>query len=174
MFFNRKRKGMSFAELVIVFAIIGAVSAMTLPSLKRYSQRTELAAQAKKAYENIEDAVDNAILSEGPVRNWDFSLSNEAFFKRYISPNLRTVSSDATEIVTVDGMKMSLADISATQAVIEVDVNNTKAPNVNGKDIFQFIIEKDNEKVVPSSQYGTNDLWKNHWKFTDELWEQTW
>ena len=88
MSFYNKKTALTYAELALVMAIIGIVAALTIPQLKKHSQRSELAAMAQKAYLNLEDVADNAIMTEGPMRNWDFS-SNKVFFEKYLEPNLR-------------------------------------------------------------------------------------
>lgn len=187
MFFNKKSKAMSFAELVVVFAIIGTISAITIPSLKRYSQRTELGEQAKKVYLNLEDAADNAILTEGPMRNWNMS-SNKVFFEKYLEPNIRhtrvtnngSCGDEACSIITVDGALLSVAKCNGTSCQVYADVNGSKFPNLAGKDQFRFQFTKSGddsyyrpESIQPLKDSVESELRKHNWKFSDKLWDCT-
>lgn len=171
MFFNKKNSAMSFVEIVLVLAVIGVVASMTIPGLKKHSQRTELAAQAKKAYLNLNEAVDNATLTAGPIRNWSFS-SNSVFLDNYITPNIKHTDVDSANAIlySVDGMMYQVVGCNGSVCSVNVDVNALAPPNLNGKDIFRFDIEKNSSKVIPSPEYGTEALWKNNWKFTDAMW----
>lgn len=175
MFFWKKNKAMSYVELVLVLTIIGVIASLTLPALKKHSQRTELGELAKKAYSTIEDAMDNAILEKGPMRNWDFS-SNQTFFNEYVVPNINNTSIDAGNVtlVTNDGSRITIAECNGSMCHFHVDVNNTKGPNLTGKDNFEFQVNKATENVVPHSFGGADELARNRWKFTDELWDKTW
>lgn len=173
--FNKKVRGMTYVELVLVLTIVGVISSLTLPALKKYSQRSELGELGRKAYANIEDSIDNAILHKGPMRNWDFS-SNTTFFNEYIEPNVNHTALDAANanLVTNDTQSMTVQDCDGAVCFILVDVNNTKAPNLAGKDTFKFKIDKTAEKVIPDSYGGTDELARNGWKFTDTHWNTAW
>lgn len=179
MFFNKTKRALSFAELIIVLVIIGTIAAITIPGMKKHSQRSELAVQCKKVYLLLEDAVDNAILSYGPIRSWSMS-SNKFVFDTYIAPNLKMNSSVSTGdnncyAVTPSGIKISVTECSGTICLFHVDVNGTsRPPNLVGKDVFEFQLNKADENVVPSSYGGADLLRQNNWKFTDNLWNCTW
>lgn len=169
MFFNKKNKAMSFAELIIVLAIIGTIASLTLPGLKKYSQRAEFAKEAQKAYTNIEGALDNAILLSGPIRNWNFN-DNTAFFNNYLAPNIKHTSVDNGSMITFDGMTMSVSGCNGNICVVDVDVNAEKLPNVSGKDQFKFEILKSEETSRPHSKGVEKLLRENDWRFSDKLW----
>lgn len=40
-----------------------------------------------------------------------------------------------------------------------VDVNGVKSPNVEGRDIFSFLVNFSDNKIIPGGSYG--DYWKN-------------
>lgn len=179
MFLNKTKRALSFAELIIVLTIIGTIAAMTIPGMKKHSQRTELAAQCKRAYLLLEDAVDNAILTYGPVRSWNMS-SNKFVFDNYLLPSLKTSSSVSIDdnnsyAVTPDGMRIQVAECNNSICHFHVDVNGTsRPPNLVGKDNFEFQLNKSDENITPAPHGGAGLLRKNNWKFTDKLWNCDW
>ena len=48
MLFNKKLKAMTYVELALVLTIIGVIAAMTIPQLKKYSQRTDYEKRVQK------------------------------------------------------------------------------------------------------------------------------
>ncbi len=178
---------MTYVELIMVISIVGVVGAMAIPGLKKHSSKTQMAQLAKKAYFNLEEAMDNAVLSEGPMRNWDFS-SNKKFCEKYLAPNLNTMqvscNSDddgASYVLTRDMMRMSVAECNGKLCHIHIDVNDLKGPNKVGKDFFEFQInrvsngEGQNAEGVQPAGYGGADLLRmNDWQFTDKLWRCEW
>ena len=178
-----KKNAMTYIELIMVIAIIGAISAVALPSLKRHSQKTEFAALAKKAYMDLEDAMDNAVLTEGPMRNWDFS-SNTTFCNKYLAPNMTLLKNNcdaSSSISTRSLMTMTVAECDGSRCHVHVDVNGSKRPNLVGKDFFEFQVNRvDNggihkaETVQPASHGGADLLRRKDWKFTDNLWRCQW
>lgn len=182
MMFNKK-SAMTYIELVMVIAVIGTVAAVALPTLKRHSQKTEFAALAKKAYMDIEDAMDNATLTEGPMSNWDFS-SNTTFCSKYLAPNLTLAKNNcaaSNSVSTRSLMTMTVAECNGSLCHVHVDVNGQQAPNLVGKDNFEFQVNRvDNgglnkaETVQPASHGGADLLRRNGWKYTDKLWRCVW
>lgn len=168
MHLYNKKKAMSFAELITVMVIIGVVSSLTIPGLRKHSQMVEFASLAKKAYANIEDIMDNAIITHGGMKDWDFR-SNSTFDSMYVSPFIKTSGGAST-----DGMTYAVKECDGTFCHVQVDINAGKLPNLPGKDQFKFKVDKDEENVVPDSFGGTDLLRKNNWKFTKELWEKSW
>ncbi len=170
--FLKKSKAVSYIEVMLVLVIIGTVSALTIPSMKRHSQRHELGALAQKSYMVLNDALDNAILQHGPSRNWVKS-TNVNIFRDYFRPSLQIIDEYADGsyyYLTKDGMAISVFASGPEYIEIRVDVNgNNKGPNKAGKDIHCFKFYMQDSKIEPSSP-ATIELYKNNWKFTDELW----
>lgn len=170
-----KKSATSYVEVVLTLTILGIISALVVPGLAKHSQRTEFAALAKKAYMNLEDVADNAILQEGPIRNWDFS-SNAAFYSKYLRPNIEARKYDDANFIVygLDGIRYQVAECSGSFCHVHVDVNSEESPNLAGKDNFEFQFNKNSEDVIPASYGGADLLRRNNWKFTDRLWECTW
>ena len=49
----KKLKAVSYVEIILVLTIVGVISSIAIPSMKRHSQKTEFGALAKKAYFSI-------------------------------------------------------------------------------------------------------------------------
>lgn len=166
----KKSKGFTFAELALVLMIIGVIAALTIPSLKKTSQKYELARRAQKAYFTIEECYEQALLLYGPAYKWKTGMA-----ATYISEQLRTTSG-----ATQDNMEYA-TNCSSTGCDFTVDVNGSqKEPNIEGKDIFKFKLifssldttndSNDVDKVIP--QGDAKKLQENNWKFTDQLWNK--
>lgn len=164
--FLKKSKAVSYIEVMLVLVIIGTVSALTIPSMKRHSQRHELGALAQTAYLMLNDALDNSILENGPTRNWTIKST---FLFEYFAPSMQCLESNARITITKNGMKFQGETYAGPKYIITVDVNGAeKGPNKTGKDQHKFEFDYKNSKIVPYSD--TELLYKNNWKFTDELW----
>ena len=178
-----KKTAMTYIELIMVMGIIGVIAAVSLPALKKHSQKTEMATLAKKAYLNIEDAMDNAILTEGPMRNWDFT-DNKIFCRKYLAPNINTLQNNCeahNSIVTRDGMLMQIAECDGSFCHVHVNVKGPNAPQNVGKNFFEYQVNRIDkgginkaETVQPAPHGGAILLRENNWKFTDELWRKDW
>lgn len=184
MFFN-KIKAVSYVEIVLVLVIVGVISSLAIPSLKRYSQKEELGRLAQKSYLTLNDAIDNSIMENGPTYKWKKPQDGNSFGK-YIAPYLKQSSTTGTgnavtSVITKDGMKISfdsnLKEMNDTSTgylatiFINIDINGDKGPNVTGKDRHEFSIDCIRSKLNPSNPY-TKELFANNWKFTEEMWNR--
>lgn len=176
MSFFKKLKAMTYSELAIVLTIIGVIAALTVPSLKRYSQRSEYEKRAQKAYVTLEEAIDNAVMEHGIMKYWG-KIGVNNIFPTYIVPYLSTMTNvSASSITTKDGINYTLVSCTATGEVIkackiQIDTNGLrKEPNIEGKDRFIYEMNFEEEKLIPLDDADT--LFKNGWKFTDELWNK--
>ena len=177
--FDKKKRAMSLAELLAVLTIIAVVAGLSLPSLKKYSSKSEFGPLALKAYVNIEQAIDNALLTKSSMKSWDFSDTGE-FFTNYIKPNLKYNSTGSitigannySTINTYDGMIVYVSECveDSGTCTVDVDVNGNKGANSYGKDRFKFIVDKEDQSVKPHPDGVEAVLQKNNWKFSDNLW----
>ncbi len=164
------RKAFTFAELALVMLIIGVIAMLTIPNLKRFSQRTTFERGAQKAYFTFNEAVDQAIVKNGPPYKWGSDA------QKYIEEQLKI---DDSTGLTRDGMELTVS-CTSTKCDFTADVNGPKKePNTEGKDIFKFLLtfakkedmgNQDSDKVEP--QDDAMDLMQNNWKFTDALWDK--
>lgn len=169
--FLKKLKAISYVEIILVLTIVGVISSMAIPSMKRHSQRTEFGSLAKKSYFTLNEAVDNAILTHGPMRNW-FSQqgSYDSVWLNIVRPSFNSLTTDST-VLTKDKIYYRLGVFGGNTIEIFVDLNTTSlGPNKEGKDQHYFIIDMHNESVYPKAGTDTEALAKNNWIYTNELW----
>lgn len=175
---SKKSRAFTFAELALVLMIIGIIAALTIPSLKKASQRHELARRAQKAYFTLEECYEQALLLHGSAYKWESGKATT-----YINEHLKASSS-----VTQDNMKYTIS-CNTTGCNFTVDVNGDKEPNLTGKDIFKYKLTFSNvdttknatetmggkkiditDKIIPLDD--AKKLQENNWKFTDQLWNK--
>lgn len=173
------KKAFTLAEVLITLGVIGVVAAMTMPVLIGNYQKKQTVTRLKKAYTNLAQAVKLSELTNGEVEYWDFTLSGEEFFHKYLSQFVTLNNStfnnlniqwkyingnDCIEDMCTNNSYISfLADgslmiISRNAApdvkAIGIDINGLKYPNILGKDLFYFWITKYNG-LAP---FGMGDL----------------
>lgn len=178
MLFNKKLKAMTYVELALVLTIIGVIAAMTIPQLKKYSQRTEYEKRAQKAYVTLEEVIDNAVMEHGIIKHWAKKSSEENLFSTYFIPYFSVLEQHNNKsLTTKDGMTYTLNSCEKNGAIalkscsITADINGKdKEPNLKGKDNFNFKLDFVEEKLIPVDE--TEELYNNGWKFTDELWSR--
>lgn len=172
--FLKKLKAISYVEVLLTLVIVGVISSIAIPSLKKYSQREELGRQAQKAYLTLNEAMDMSIIDNGPAYKWTYT-SPSTTFKQYVVPYLKVARTISTlEVLTKDNMKFKCSSAQTSPKVIlyiTVDVNGDKGPNKSGKDIFVYGVNFNDSKVTPNDDV-TKKLFENNWKFTDELWNK--
>ena len=78
MTFKKKLAAFTLAETLIVVAIIGVVSALTLPNLNNTTGNKDAVAKVKKIYSNFEEALAKAEATYGPMKYWITSDNTDA------------------------------------------------------------------------------------------------
>ena len=81
-----KEKAFTLSETLIALTIIGVVAAITIPSLMVQHQKEQTVVQLKKAYSDFARAARMAQTIYGDISSWDYTLTNNAFFKQYFYP----------------------------------------------------------------------------------------
>ena len=163
-------KAVSYVEIILVLAIVGVISAISIPAMKRHSQKNEFGALAQKAYLTLNEVVDNSILTNGPTRNWGVTTSQEFF--AILAPSFNSLSKSTTAVVMKDKMRFSIVNNEKGDfTTIRVDVNGSEfGPQKDGKDIHIFKVFHSNGTVQPDGD--TKTLAENGWRFSDELWHK--
>ena len=96
-----KKSAMTLAEVLLVLVIIGTVSALTVPTLKKYSQRTENAKMALKGYNTLVGALDLAIANdEQDVDVWASGVVASAILNERLKPYLSKAQDCSGSIMT--------------------------------------------------------------------------
>ena len=171
----KKLKAISYVEIILVLTIVGVISSISIPSMKRHSQKSEFGVLAKKSYLSLNEAVDNSILTHGPMRNWfDSQGSLKNIWINVVRPSFASVGGSGVTLLTKDKLFYRLENPNAADSKemeIFVDLNTTNVgPNTSGKDQHYLIIDLDKESVYPKVGSDTETLSKNNWVYTNELW----
>ncbi len=85
------KKSFTLAEVLITLGIIGVVAALTMPSLIANYQKAQTVTQLKKVYSAMQQSVQTSQAEYGDIANWDWTLSTEEFFNKYLSLNFSVV-----------------------------------------------------------------------------------
>ena len=70
MKFFKKELAFTFAEVLITLMIIGVISAMTIPVLKKHTTQEEYISRVKKAYSSIAQATKLIETQHGEIKRW--------------------------------------------------------------------------------------------------------
>ena len=69
------KSGFTLAEVLITLGIIGIVAAMTIPMfVNKYKEKARIT-NLKKIYSQLQNAYNLAVYENGPVKNWDLSIT---------------------------------------------------------------------------------------------------
>ena len=182
----KKLTAVSLVEVLVVLSIMGVLAALTVPSLKKHSQKTEYARLAQKGYVELEHAIDLAVVETGEEPDeWNArtgqSLLNNYLGKHFISARncLNGNSTDScfvwyadfyggtnsrqpfSAVMLADGISIAGSGTIFSHGSVDlkrfiIDVNGPDAPNREGVDVFLFNYGKYDSKCEPT----TNGSWK--------------
>lgn len=88
------KKGFSLAEVLITLGVIGIVAAMTMPTLIGNHQKEVVATSLRKAYAELNLALQMAISDYGDISTWDYSTASEIslWAEKYIKPYFKILN----------------------------------------------------------------------------------
>lgn len=174
----RMKIAFTLAEVLVTLMIIGVISAITMPTLKKISNDNTQVTAAKKAYASVTLATKNIKRKEGSVRSWVGSSTESTEMIKLYQNEMELIPITAstsykgkylngeelqvvTDMKTVDGMTYHITgsqncnfttdDYKNACILIEVDTNGPNKPNIVGLDIVGFYVTSDGS-VYP---YGT-------------------
>ena len=75
---NSQHFGFTLAEVLITLGIIGVVAAMTIPTLVKEYQKTQMVSQLKKTYTCLAQAVKLSEMDNGNNSTWDWGTNGDA------------------------------------------------------------------------------------------------
>ena len=179
---KRMKIAFTLAEVLVTLMIIGVISAITMPTLKKISNDNTLVTAAKKAYETVSLATKNIKSKEGPVKLWvdDYDIMGGLFEKemnaksngendyeehKVVQLNGESAGDFLIDMEILDGSMWYFEDFSKdcnlhdsdlysnACAVIKVDTNGPNKPNIVGLDLIGFYIKSDGT-VLP---FGSGD-----------------
>lgn len=184
-----KKLAMTFSEVLITLTIIGVVAAITIPPLKKYTQKNEFVTKLKKAYVTLEQNLDFMTEEKGPISKWNFKNLTIDDFAEYLlvaykcegdtkdncfAKSYGTLSGgtgnapSSTPILLLDGTSMALENCTENACDIVVDVNALEKPNIYGVDYFTLQIDKNKEKIIPkegnTDDCLVEDIIKDGWQ----------
>lgn len=149
---KRKLIANTLAEVMIALMIIGVVAGLTVPTLKKHTQRQEYATKLKKGLMTLEQSVDAAIIENGDIENGaDVKWTLDELFVKYLRPELQLARDCGSNVA---GCMSATAGASTAVTMLDgiaignngydfyVDVNGPDLPNLDGVDVFQFKFEK--------------------------------
>lgn len=188
----------TLAEVLITLGIIGVVSAITIPALINEHKKIVTVNKLKKTYALFAQVFQMAERENGFAENLDYSLSHTEFAEKYFLPYLSNAKkSNAKYKIKALGNKVdalfadrismhqymySLPDgtlfgtyIDAYRfyplAIIVVDLNGTKGPNIVGKDVFHFAINRSTYKFEMYGQGKDRDTILSPVEQEEMIWE---
>lgn len=131
----------TLAEIMIAMSIVGAVAAMTIPTLAFKRTKHEYSVKLKSFYSRMNNAVidmiaengrDMAIPANGDEYNWYINV-----FDPFIGH--KRVDKDNNSIYFADGSKIILGKNFTSDCIdITFDTNGDKVPNTFGRDQYIF------------------------------------
>ena len=167
----KKLSGFTLAEVLITLGIIGVIAAMTLPNVKLTYTRKVTLAQLEKTYSTLVNTIRMAEYNNGKMKRWDFTLSGEEFFNKYlrnsvkyamgqnnyddtvkmlnneklVTPAIYT-SNEAYHVTMMDASIISFLPEKDEDSVkgiwVGIDANGDAKPNTLGKDIYLYFLSK--------------------------------
>ena len=182
---SSRSKGFTLAEVLVTLGIIGVVSAMTVPSLMQNYQRQSYVTQLHKFYN---------ILSQGLVQVMaDKNAVNASSYKKISG---QFISGNTSRYITLaDGTSLGYLNINDPDAsliaVLYVDVNGAKGPNLVGRDLFAIYVynngivddystslppisKEKREEMFNTSCINNNGTWNGCFgKILNDNWEMT-
>lgn len=173
-----KKTGFTLAEVLITLGVIGTVAAMTIPSLMMNYQRQVWESKLKKTYSIATNACERMLIEENvsAVNETDVyaGITNEKLKKYFkLMSDGAEVSGKGFSITLPDGGVLYLTAAENGFNFI-TDVNGTATrPNVAGKDIFEFRLDKDcayDNSVGENASTGAKAfkvVVENDWKIPD-------
>lgn len=164
----KKTNAFTLAEILVTLVIIGVISAMTIPQLKKVSEEHSYVSATKKAYTTLTDLTRKLKTEYGPVKMWTgFSMltamknemnvankSIEAYNILHLNGENSGlgITNSRSGFYTVDGVFWAVGDFSTVcDKVLEgvytnacrifyVDINGKSAPNIIGVDVHGFYL----------------------------------
>lgn len=169
-----RKKGFTLAEVLISLTLIGMVAALTVPTLKKNTERKEFAAKISKTYNSLAQ-ITKILSHDAAIRYWDSSYiddkDKDCFAKR-LNHISKEANADSGEVIfhMADGQiikpfgfgtKQTNADFGAPAAdklygYFLVDVNGDTPPNAYGMDLHALVLV-DGKGLLPSGYNACTD-----------------
>ncbi len=173
---KNSKAAFTLAEILITLGIIGIVAAMTLPQLIANYQESVIVKKLSVDYSILSNAVNLMISDYGNELTYDTisrslkdylkttKVCNNAKFCTTVTREMRTPTGHCwmfyePALVLSNGTLVSISsDVKIHPAIIFVDVNGDKGPNIYDKDTFKFYVTS--KGLIPAGE-GTGELTQN-------------
>lgn len=168
---KKKYKGFTLAETLITLSIIGVIAAMTVPTLMTRVQHHGYVVALKKFHNSLQNVIkllpenlgcssgDYACAMDGIRTDNKFNLEAlSSQFKLIVDTDnckYKHYGYDVACFQTADGALIFEEAANVQLASIGVDINGTKGPNLEGRDIFHFDIAFVDNKYNSGIRVGT-------------------
>ena len=80
-----KKSAFTLAEVLMVIGIIGAVSMLTVTNARKGTDTAEKITQLRKTHEILESVVQQAVMEDGQIKNWQYMLTDTKTANAYQS-----------------------------------------------------------------------------------------
>ena len=161
----------TLAEALLTLVIVGVVAALTIPGLKKYTERQTLATQLKNGYSTLNKSLDYVLASDDTI---DIAkIGGDAFFTNHMIPNLNVAKSctdaNMSECIPDDTDNLPFKPKNAVVLVggftianngmdFIIDANGPSEPNVFEADIYQYKLSPDSMTTNLSSNLDFGQL----------------
>lgn len=162
----KKYKAFTLAEVLVTLIIMGVISALTVPAIKKVSEERTYVSGVKKAYYTASNVIKDIKREEGAVNIWYKSAPSLVKNRMNVAnstPSQHKVTSlsgdklsnfgqnkDGMSVfVTVDGAIWWILNSEMNTAttngnfIMLVDINGKNAPNIQGVDAHCFWVASD-------------------------------
>lgn len=171
----KKMFAFTLSEVLITLAIIGVISALTVPTLINGYQKKAEVVQIRKVMTDIGNTIDMYITEEGKskfsatpyYKNGINSLiTNKMKYVKtcgssdtgcFASENYMSISGGASAAFACNGDSYLLANSAAIcltkdddMIIVNADINGPQGPNIGGRDMFEFYINEAGDIVYCS------------------------
>ena len=171
LYFSKKIKGFTLAEVLITLGIIGVVAALTIPTVITNYKKSQIEARLKKLYTVMNQAVllskahdtwtepsNDALNNQDAMVTWLNSalipyLNGVEFPADFTHPN-NSLNTLYKKMVLNDGTLCFLHPWR--QIHVYCDINGIKGPNKTGNDIFYFFLDYDTSTSAMRGQGMAN------------------
>jgi len=156
------KKGFTLAEVLVTLAIIGVVSALTVPGLMNSYQKQTYVTQLHKVYNESMQALTQYQTDRFAVNLFEAGLNSQANVNSFVENYFKIINTCTNSLTpcfpmgykTMNGVNVDSQFVVASSYVlasgasvrflynsnktisIMVDVNGSKGPNIVGRDLF--------------------------------------